>query len=72
MFKGPEGTKISTTELRRIKVDIRRNIPEQGPVTTELKRDILDPEDVIVKRREGNISLKFCISLAFVYCVVKI
>ncbi|XP_026823655.1 uncharacterized protein DDB_G0283697 isoform X2 [Ooceraea biroi] len=55
LFKGPEGplVKITTTELRRIKVDIRRNIPEKGPIT-ELKRDILDPEDVIVKRRDDE------------------
>ncbi|XP_032689083.1 uncharacterized protein LOC116852643 isoform X2 [Odontomachus brunneus] len=54
LFKGPEGTQISSTELRRIKVDIRRNIPAKGPITTELQRDILNPEDVILKRREGN------------------
>lgn len=53
MFKGPEGTHISSTELRRIKVDIHRNIPTQGPVT-ELQRDILNPEEVILKRREGK------------------
>jgi hypothetical protein len=58
LFKGPEGTQINTTELRRIKVDIRRNIPVRGPIT-ELERDILDPEEVIVKRREGKISLFF-------------
>ncbi|EFN76632.1 hypothetical protein EAI_07167 [Harpegnathos saltator] len=53
LFKGPEGTQISTAELRRIKVDIRRNIPAKGQVT-ELQRDILNPEDVILKRREGK------------------
>jgi len=40
-------------ELRRIKVDIHRNISVKGPVT-ELQRDIVNPEDVIVKRREGK------------------
>lgn len=55
LFKGPEGTQFSTTELRRIKVDIHRNIPAKEPVT-ELQRDIINPEDVILKRREGKIS----------------
>lgn len=44
-------------ELRRIKVDIHRNIPVKGLVTTELQREILNPEDVIVKRREGKMLL---------------
>jgi len=53
-------------ELRRIKVDIHRNIPVKGPVT-ELQRDIVNPEDVIVKRREGKILLffKIFVSLNF-------
>ncbi|XP_024879340.1 uncharacterized protein LOC112459468 [Temnothorax curvispinosus] len=54
LFRGPQNAQINTMELRRIKVDIHRNIPIQGPVP-ELKRDILNPEDVIVKRREGKI-----------------
>ncbi|EFN87027.1 hypothetical protein EAI_05926 [Harpegnathos saltator] len=53
LFKGPEGTQINTTELRRIKVDIYRNIPTKRQVT-DLQRDILNPEDVILKRREGE------------------
>ncbi|XP_076668726.1 uncharacterized protein LOC143369119 isoform X2 [Andrena cerasifolii] len=53
LFKGPEGTKISSTELRKIKVDIHRKIP--GRVSTnELKRDILNKEDVVLKRRAGE------------------
>ncbi|XP_076684191.1 uncharacterized protein LOC143377106 isoform X2 [Andrena cerasifolii] len=53
LFKGSEGTKISSIELRKIKVDIRRNIP--GRVSTnELKRDIPNKEDVMLKRREGE------------------
>ena len=52
LFKGPEGTTISPTELRKIKVDIRRNI--LGRVAThELKRDIPNKEDVVLKRRAG-------------------
>ncbi|KYN39725.1 hypothetical protein ALC56_05885 [Trachymyrmex septentrionalis] len=53
LFRGPQNAQIDTSELRRIKVDIHRNIPVKGPVT-ELERDILNPEDVIVKRREGE------------------
>ncbi|KAL6264393.1 hypothetical protein P5V15_004502 [Pogonomyrmex californicus] len=53
LFRGPQNAQINTTELRRIKVDIHRNIPVKGPVP-ELQRDILNPEDVIVKRREGE------------------
>ncbi|XP_076667789.1 uncharacterized protein LOC143368690 [Andrena cerasifolii] len=53
LFKGPEGTKIISTELRKIKVDIHRKIP--GRVSTnELKRDILNKEDVVLKRRAGE------------------
>ncbi|EFN74340.1 hypothetical protein EAG_13298 [Camponotus floridanus] len=54
LFKGPEGIQISTTELRRIKVDIRRNIPVKGPIP-DLQRSIVNAEDVILKRREGKI-----------------
>ncbi|XP_078045403.1 feminizer [Augochlora pura] len=53
LFKGPEGTKISAVELRRIKVDIHRNIPGKS-TGSELLRDIINPEDVIVKRRAGE------------------
>lgn len=54
LFKGPEGTKIPVSDLKKIKVDIRRNIdaPEK---TNELQRNILDPEAVVLKRREGNL-----------------
>ncbi|XP_029676616.1 uncharacterized protein LOC115243623 [Formica exsecta] len=33
LFRDPEGIQISTTELRRIKVNIRRNIPTKGANT---------------------------------------
>ncbi|XP_076683580.1 uncharacterized protein LOC143376793 [Andrena cerasifolii] len=53
LFKGPEGTKINPIELRKIKVDIHRNIP--GRVSTnDLKRDIPNKEDVVLKRRAGE------------------
>jgi len=63
LFRGPQNAQINTMELRRIKVDIHRNIPVRGPFT-ELQRDIVNPEDVIVKRREGKI-LHFSKSLHF-------
>lgn len=56
MFRGPQNAQINSMELHRIKVDIHRNIPVKGPVA-ELQRDILNPEDVIVKRREGKMLL---------------
>ncbi|XP_029159689.1 uncharacterized protein LOC114931712 isoform X2 [Nylanderia fulva] len=54
LFKGPEGIQISTTELCRIKVDIHRNILTKGPIVTELQRSILNAEDVVLKRRDGE------------------
>ena len=54
LFKGPEGTQVSPTELRKIKVDVRRNIPGVAS-THELKRDIPNKEDVVLKRRAGNV-----------------
>lgn len=71
MFKGPESTPISTMELRRIKVDIRRNIPAQASVT-ELHRDIVAPEDVIVKRRDGKIYIYIFFSLNFLIFEVSV
>lgn len=53
LFKGPEGTQVSAAELRRIKVDIHRNVPGKA-TTDDLQRDIINPEDVLVKRREGK------------------
>nr|KAF7390456.1 hypothetical protein H0235_017618 [Vespula pensylvanica] len=50
LFKGPEGTQISEKELHCIKVDIHRNIPVKGQIS-ELQRDIINPEDVIIIRR---------------------
>ncbi|KAK2581024.1 hypothetical protein KPH14_006073 [Odynerus spinipes] len=57
LFKGPEGTKISTLELRRIKVDIHRNISVEGKIN-ELQRDIVNPEDLTIIRRRGYSSLR--------------
>nr|ABV56231.1 feminizer [Apis cerana] len=55
LFRGPEGTQVSATELRKIKVDIHRVLPGKPTTTTdELKRDIINPEDVMLKRRTGE------------------
>lgn len=53
LFKGPEGTQISEKELHCIKVDIHRNIPVKGQIS-ELQRDIINPEDVIIIRRSDS------------------
>nr|ABW36158.1 complementary sex determiner [Apis dorsata] len=54
--KGSEGTQINATELRKIKVDIHRVLPGKPTTATtdELKRDIINPEDVMLKRRTGE------------------
>ncbi|XP_035730640.1 female-specific protein transformer-like isoform X1 [Vespa mandarinia] len=57
LFKGPEGIQISEKELHCIKVDIHRNIPVKGQIS-ELQRDIINPEDVIIIRRSGYSSLQ--------------
>ncbi|XP_076670800.1 uncharacterized protein LOC143370070 [Andrena cerasifolii] len=53
LFKGSEGIKINPIELRKVKVDIHRNIPGRV-ATNELKRDIPNKEDVVLKRRAGE------------------
>nr|ABW36155.1 complementary sex determiner [Apis dorsata] len=56
LFRRPEGTQINATELRKIKIDIHRVLPGKPTTTTtdELKRDIINPEDVMLKRRTGE------------------
>lgn len=52
IFCGPEGTRIDLNELKKITVDIRRNLPRgstsgsHGPL-----RYMFDPSDVILVRR---------------------
>uniref|UniRef100_A0A0C9RXS6 Complementary sex determination N-terminal domain-containing protein n=1 Tax=Fopius arisanus TaxID=64838 RepID=A0A0C9RXS6_9HYME len=53
LFKGREGSKISVSELKTIKVNIHRNIPN-AEETTELLRDITNPDEIALKRREGE------------------
>ncbi|KYN49976.1 hypothetical protein ALC62_00003, partial [Cyphomyrmex costatus] len=54
LFRDPQNAQTDTSELHRITVEIHRNIPVKGSVT-ELQRDILNPEDVIIKRRDGKL-----------------
>ncbi|XP_033228864.1 peptidyl-prolyl cis-trans isomerase G-like [Belonocnema kinseyi] len=51
LFAGPEELKFNKTELRSIKVDIHRNIPEGMATYCELQRDIINLEEVKLKRR---------------------
>lgn len=55
LFRGPSTSSRPTeTELRQIKVDIHRNLPGAVDASGELQREIINPDDVKVKRREGN------------------
>lgn len=55
LFKGPEGTKISTDELKKIKVEVgkQKKIGSTSKID-DIERDIVDPEGVIVIRRDGE------------------
>ncbi|KAF7997602.1 hypothetical protein HCN44_006173 [Aphidius gifuensis] len=55
LFKGPEGTKISIDELKKIKIEIgkQKKIGSTNK-TADIERDIINPEDVIVRRRDGE------------------
>ena len=55
LFRGPEGIQINATELQKIKLEIHRDLPGKSTTTTvEVKRDIINPEDVILIRRTGK------------------
>nr|AXJ14347.1 transformer male-specific splice variant 1 [Leptopilina clavipes]AXJ14348.1 transformer male-specific splice variant 2 [Leptopilina clavipes] len=55
LFRGPSTSSRPTdAELRQIKVDIHRNISGPVDVNNDLQREIVNPEDVRVKRREGE------------------
>ncbi|PSN34486.1 hypothetical protein C0J52_07558 [Blattella germanica] len=50
VFRGPEGSGFDLTDLKKITMVIRRNPPvEMVPI----ERNILNPEDVVLKRRPG-------------------
>ncbi|XP_033228865.1 uncharacterized protein LOC117180475 [Belonocnema kinseyi] len=51
LLKGPRTIKFDLTELRRIRVDIHRNIPGIRATNCELQRDIVNPEEIKLKRR---------------------
>nr|CAD7195526.1 unnamed protein product [Timema douglasi] len=51
VFRGPEGSGFDINELKKISVDIRRNLPGSS-VTVE--RNIINPEDVVLVRRPGD------------------
>ncbi|XP_015593828.1 female-specific protein transformer isoform X2 [Cephus cinctus] len=54
LFQGPEGTCISALQLKCIKVNIQRSLPSTEVTIKQLQRDIVNPEDIILKRREGE------------------
>nr|AAQ67418.1 complementary sex determiner [Apis mellifera]DAA06292.1 TPA_exp: complementary sex determiner [Apis mellifera] len=55
LFRGPKGIQINATELQKIKLEIHRDLPGKSTTTTvEVKRDIINPEDVILIRRTGE------------------
>ncbi|XP_069682832.1 zinc finger CCCH domain-containing protein 13-like isoform X3 [Periplaneta americana] len=48
VFRGPEGTGFDVNELKKITVDIRRNLPVD---MVPIERNIINPEDVVLVRR---------------------
>ena len=50
VFRGPEGTGFDINELKKITVDVRRNIPVN---VDPIERTIINPEDVVLVRRPG-------------------
>ncbi|XP_051153917.1 E3 ubiquitin-protein ligase Topors-like isoform X1 [Leptopilina boulardi] len=55
LFRGPSTfLKPTEAELKQIIVDIHRNISGPVDINSDLQRDINNPEDVIVKRRDGE------------------
>lgn len=50
VFRGPEGSGFDVNELKKITVDIRRNLPVD---MVPIERSIVNPEDVVLVRRPG-------------------
>jgi Sex determination protein N terminal. len=50
VFRGPEGSGFDVNELKKITVDIRRNLPVD---MVPIERSIINPEDVVLVRRPG-------------------
>ena len=53
VFRGPEMGKIDNRELKKIQIDIRRNIPEHKIRDVPVVRGLLDPLKLVIPRR-GN------------------
>ncbi|XP_063973097.1 female-specific protein transformer-like isoform X2 [Diachasmimorpha longicaudata] len=53
LFKGSEGNKINVSELKKITVNIHRNLSKTEE-TSELLRNITSPDEIILKRRAGE------------------
>ncbi|KAJ4447572.1 hypothetical protein ANN_09579 [Periplaneta americana] len=51
VFRGPEGTGFDVNELKKITVDIRRNLPVD---MVPIERNIINPEDVVLVRRPAT------------------
>lgn len=54
VFKGPETARIPVEELKKIQIDIHRNIATTAAASGEIERDIVNPDDIAVARKHGN------------------
>lgn len=59
-----EGKKIDKNELKKIRIEFRRKIDDDAD---KLERDIVEPEDVTVIRRDGNVK-----NIYFLFFIIKI
>lgn len=53
LFRDSKDVKISIAKLREIKINIHRNISTIEPIS-EIERSIVNIEDIVLKRREGE------------------
>jgi len=54
IFRGPELDPASVKELKKIQIEIRRNLPEKsGRSRSPIRRNISDPEKLFVPRKPG-------------------
>ncbi|XP_063973125.1 uncharacterized protein LOC135160480 [Diachasmimorpha longicaudata] len=53
LFKGSEGNKIAVSELKKITVNVHRNLPN-AEGSSGLLRNITNPDEIIIKRRAGE------------------
>lgn len=60
LFNGPkEAPKVDQNELRQVVVNIHRKIPAPATETSEIRRDIVNHEEITLKRRDGNLVLHY-------------